>query len=259
MDNLRISLVQQNIAWEDKEMNLSYMHDMVYALRNETDIVVFPEMCTTGFSMNSHKLAETNEENTISQIKSWSKKYNLAISGSFIAKQGAEYYNRGFFITPYDEHYYDKRHLFRMGAEAESFSAGKEKVVFEYKGYNICLLICYDIRFPVWSRNIDMRYDLLIFVANWPASRINVWESLLTSRALENMSYVCGVNRVGVDGIGIKYNGYSKLINAKGEELINMRNNQSEVETSEISKLELDQFRNKFPVWMDADRFEVKI
>lgn len=259
MDNLRITLVQQDIIWENKEANLCYIHDTVCALQDKTDIVIFPEMCTTGFSMNSHELAEMNDERSISQIKDWAKKYNVAICGSHIAKLNNEYYNRGFFITPNDEHYYDKRHLFRMGAETENFSAGDKKAIFNYKGYNICLLICYDIRFPVWARNIDLQYDLLIFVANWPASRIQVWESLLTARALENMSYVCGVNRIGVDGLNIKYNGYSKCINARGEELLNMCDSEKRIETVEISKNELEKFRKKFPVWMDADRFEIKI
>lgn len=258
MDKLRISLVQQDIVWENKSANLSYIHETVYNLHGKTDIVVFPEMCTTGFSMNSHDLAETNEDKTISLIKEWSQKYKLAICGSYIAKQSEEYYNRAFFITPDSEHYYDKRHLFRMGAEAENFSCGNERTIFRYKDFNICLLICYDVRFPVWARNIDLQYDLLIFVANWPASRIKVWETLLTARALENLSYVCGVNRIGIDGIDIKYNGCSKLINARGQEVIDMSNSQEEIETTEISKEELTQFRNKFPVWKDADKFQIE-
>ncbi|WP_029904297.1 amidohydrolase [Prevotella sp. 10(H)] len=257
-DKLGISLVQYDIVWENKEANLLYIHNIVSDLSGKTDIVVLPEMCTTGFSMNSHNLAEPNDGNTITSLRQWTKQYEVAICGSFIAKDGNDYYNRGFFITPEKEYYYDKRHLFRMGAEPRSFAAGDKKLIFEYKGFNICLLICYDLRFPVWARNVDNEYDLLIYTANWPASRAKVWNTLLIARALENMCYVCGVNRIGKDGNGLAHEGGSKLINAKGEEIISAGLNTERVETVYISKSELQLFREKFPVWKDADRFELK-
>lgn len=257
-DKLRISLVQYDIAWENKDKNLSYIDNIISGLNGKTDIVVLPEMFSTGFSMNSHNLAEDINGKTISQIKDWAGKYNIAICGSFIAKDGPDYYNRGFFITPTKEYYYDKRHLFRMGSEPQSFSAGNKRLIVEYKGFNICLLICYDLRFPVWARNVNNEYDILIYAANWPTSRINVWNTLLPARAIENMSYVCGVNRIGTDGNSLTYNGTSKMINARGEEISFIGLNKEQVETVCISRSELEQFRTKFPVWKDADEFKLK-
>lgn len=256
--SLRISLAQYDIAWEDKKANLIYIEKVLEKLNGLTDLVVFPEMCTTGFTMNTHTFAETDDGETISCLKSLSKKYNVAICGSFIATDYANYFNRGFFITPYSEYYYDKKHLFRMGNEPKHFSAGKNRLVFELNGFNICLLICYDLRFPVWSRNIDNEYDLLIYVANWPEPRAKAWEALLTARAIENMSYVCGVNRIGKDGNNQNYDGRSKLIDPKGEEILNLPLNIEYIETACIYKSDLEILRNKFPVWKDADKFELK-
>lgn len=256
---LRVSLVQQNIVWENKKANLTYIHKVVSALKGKTDLVVFPEMCTTGFSMNSHALAESVEGETISLLKEWAASSELAICGSLIIKEDDEYFNRAFCVTPKDEYYYDKRHLFRMGREPQAFSSGKKRVVFELNGFNICLLVCYDLRFPVWARNRHNEYDLLVYVANWPASRAKVWDTLLTARALENMSYVCGVNRIGEDDNNLNHNGGSKMINARGEEILSLPLNQEQVETVYISKSELIEFRNKFPVWKDADEFDIRL
>lgn len=255
---LRISLVQYDIAWENKQKNLDYIHTVVSGLEGKTDVVILPEMYTTGFSMNSHNLAEPVSGNTITLLKQWAAQYDVAVCGSYIAEENTNFYNRGFFITPDKEFYYDKRHLFRMGAEPQSFSAGGKRLIFEHKGFNICLLICYDLRFPVWARNIDNEYDLLIYTANWPASRAKVWNALLTARALENMAYVCGVNRIGKDGNGLIHEGCSKVIDAKGNEILSLGTDLGQVGTVCISKLELEQFRAKFPVWKDADRFELK-
>lgn len=257
-DKLRLSLVQYDIVWEDKQKNLEYLHNILESLSDKTDIIVLPEMFTTGFSMNSQNLAEPNDGKTITQIKQWAKEYNIAICGSFIASDKNIFYNRGFFISSDNEYYYDKRHLFRMGSEPQYFSSGNNRLIFKHKGFNICLLICYDLRFPVWARNIDNEYDLLIYVANWPASRAKVWNALLTARAIENMSYVCGINRIGTDGNELIYNGGSKLINARGDEISNIELNREQVETIYISKTELEQFRAKFPVWKDADKFDIK-
>ena len=256
-DKLRLSLVQFDIAWEDKRGNLDRIESIVSGLAGQTDVIVLPEMFSTGFTMNSRNLAEPVDGKTIGQIKEWAVKSNVAICGSYIAIDEGSYYNRGFFISPDKEHYYDKRHLFRMGNEPGSFSAGKKRLIFKHKGFNICLLICYDLRFPVWARNVGNEYDLLIYTANWPASRIKVWETLLAARAIENMSYVCGVNRIGTDGNGLAHNGCSKLINPRGEEISSIGTNQEQVETIEISKAELETFRAKFPVWKDADEFKI--
>lgn len=253
---LKISLIQLDIEWENKSENLKRVHDYISSCTEKTDIFVLPEMFSTGFTMNSHNLAETNEGNTISCIKQWAKQYDTAICGSFIASDNGNFYNRGFFITTDKEYYYDKRHLFRMGSEPQYFSSGNKRLIFEHKGFSICLLICYDLRFPVWARNVGNEYDLLIYVANWPTSRVKAWNSLLTARAIENMSYVCGVNRFGKDGNGLEYTGDSKLINARGEEMTSIVKGE-DMETVNISKDELDKFRAKFPVWKDADSFEI--
>lgn len=257
-DKLGLSLVQYDIIWEDKDKNLDYLHSIVKDLSGKTDIVILPEMFTTGFSMNSHNLAESNDGNTITQIKNWAKEYNIAFCGSFIAKDKTTFYNRGFFISSENEYFYDKRHLFRMGSEPHFFSSGNSRLIFKHKSFNICLLICYDLRFPVWARNVNNEYDLLIYVANWPASRAKVWNTLLMARAIENMCFVCGVNRIGTDGNGLTYNGCSRLLNARGDEISNIEQNRDQVETVYISKTELEQFRNKFPVWKDADTFDIK-
>lgn len=253
---LRISLVQYDIVWENKEANLRYVEDVATSLAGKTDIVVLPEMFTTGFTMNSHKLSESNDGDTITLLKQWATEFDIAICGSFIAKEKGHFFNRGFFISSESEYFYDKRHLFRMGKEPEYFSPGDKRLIFEHKGFNICLLICYDLRFPVWARNINNEYDLIIYTANWPESRAKVWNTLLAARAIENISYVCGVNRIGKDGNDLVYKGDSKLIDAKGEVLTSIK--VDKVETVSISKDELDKFRNKFPVWKDADSFKLK-
>ncbi|WP_321332462.1 amidohydrolase [uncultured Bacteroides sp.] len=255
-DQLKISILQTDIVWENKEENLRMLRGKLEALRGETDIAMLPEMFSTGFSMQSHSLGEPVTGKTITTLQSWAIEYNIAITGSYIAEENSKYYNRAFFFTPEGaSYYYDKRHLFRMGDEYNSFSSGNKRLLIPYHGWNICLLICYDLRFPIWSRNVNNEYDLLIYVANWPASRRHVWDTLLRARALENMSYVCGVNRVGTDGNGLHYDGGSVLYSAKGERLITTPDN-TECTTSAIIDLpSLLQFRNKFPVWKDADSF----
>jgi len=255
--SLRVTLIQLDIAWENKHKNLNHVLEYIDSHAVNTDVFILPEMFSTGFTMNSHSMAETMDGETISAIKQWCSKYNVAICGSYIAFDNESYYNRGFFITPDREYYYDKRHLFRMGNEPDYFSAGDKKLIFEYKGFNICLLICYDLRFPVWARNVMNEYDLLIYVANWPSSRMKVWNTLLSARAIENMCYVCGVNRVGKDGNGIAYTGSSQMLYAKGNEMTSMAKGE-DLETITISKKELDTFRIKFPVWRDADKFDLK-
>lgn len=255
---MKISLFQTNIVWENTQANLNHLREKLDSLEESTDLVVLPEMFSTGFSMNSEQLAEPVTGNTIETLKSLASQYQIAIAGSFIAIENENYYNRGFFITPeQDTHFYDKRHLFRMGDEINHFSSGNEKLIVNYKGWNICLLICYDLRFPVWSRNVDNEYDLLIYSANWPSPRQHVWDMLLPARALENMSYVCGVNRVGTDGNELQYTGGSVMYSPKGELLAKVPDNKEGSITIEIDLDSLNKFRKKFPVWKDADRFSL--
>ena len=258
MHPLKISIVQTDIAWENKQENLRMLREKLHALRGTTEIVVLPEMFTTGFTMKSRELAEPVSGITVRILKELAADFQLALCGSFICSERSNYYNRAFFITPEgEEFYYDKRHLFRMGNEAEDFSAGNNKLIISYRGWNICLLVCYDLRFPVWSRNVNNEYDLLIYMASWPQARRLAWDTLLCARALENMCYVCGVNRIGVDGNKLIYNGGSVVFSAKGEVLASVPDGEEGIETVSLSLISLQQLRDKFPVWKDADAFRL--
>ena len=257
MDSIRISIIQTDIVWENKQENLRLIHEKLQGLRGATEIVVLPEMFSTGFSMQSEILAEPISGTTISTLKKWSSEYRIAICGSYIAIDNGRHYNRAFFLTPEgDEYYYDKRHLFRMGEESKHFSAGDKRPIISYRRWNICLLVCYDLRFPVWSRNVKNEYDLLIYVANWPVPRRLAWDVLLRARALENQSYVCGVNRIGTDGHQLNYNGGSIVYSAKGEELASIPDGQKGIATTTLHLSSLRNFREKFPVWKDAEDFQ---
>lgn len=254
-----------------------YYDRLLSGLAGRTDLVVLPEMCTTGFSVQANLLAETNDGETMTALRQMAKDGGFAITGSFIGKDtdcdlfakenksGKGFktlpsaFNRGFFIYPDKKTvFYDKRHLFRMGDEPEHYLAGSEKCLVSYLGWNIRLIICYDLRFPVWCRNVNNEYDLLLVVANWPDVRKLVWTSLLTARAIENMAYVCGVNRIGTDGLKIHYAGDSLLINAYGSSLSSIETNMEQIQTLEIDHESLNRLRKKFPVWKDADHFEIK-
>jgi len=260
MNELRISLVQAGIFWEDKERNIEHYGNLLKRLSGESDLAVLPEMFSTGFSMQASHLAETNEGATIRAIRLWAKEYDFAITGSFLAKEddSGRIYNRGFFIEPNgNEWFYDKRHLFRMGLEQNHFTAGDRQVIVPYKGWNFRLIICYDLRFPVWIRNRKNEYDVLICPANWPAVRAQVWQTLLPARALENQCYVCGVNRIGKDGQDTEHQGDSVLIDFKGNRILETIPNEEAVVTGILRKDQLNHFRERFPAWMDADEFEI--
>ena len=254
---LTISLAQYDIVWEDKQRNLSFLKDTLSQLSGRTDILVLPEMSFTGFTLNTD-VAEPFEGDLFGQIKKLSEESGIAICGSALVEDNSKYYNRGFFIAPDEAHFYDKRHLFRMGQEGRSLTAGQKKVIFNYKGFNVCLQVCYDLRFPVWSRNVDNQYDILIYVANWPEPRKKVWDILLKARAIENSCYVCGVNRIGCDKNNLRHSGLSMLVNAKGEPVITLPEKEAIVESVTIDKASLDDMRDKFPTWKDADKFEIK-
>jgi predicted amidohydrolase len=257
MNDIRISILQTNIVWEDKETNLRYLRTRLEQLSGETEIVVLPEMFSTGFSMRCNELAEPFDGITVSTLQEFAHTFNIAIVGSYICKEDNTFRNRAFFITPEgDKYHYDKRHLFRMGDEAGHYSAGTRHTIVKYKGWNISLMVCYDLRFPIWSRNDNNAYDLLIYVANWPGQRQHVWDTLLCARAIENMAYVCGVNRIGIDGMGLHYDGGSALISPKGERIVEADDNDTPV-TAAIRLDELQRFRDKFPAWKDADTFAI--
>lgn len=257
-EDLRISMIQSHIIWEDKEENLSYFGELLRRVSGRTDLAVLPETFSTGFSMNVEALADPMDGTTVATIKGWAERYKMAVAGSFIAREEGKYYNRAFFVTPDGEaSYYDKRHLFRMAGEDRHFSAGDKPLVVRYKDWNICLQVCYDLRFPVWSRNVNNAYDLLIYVANWPEARKKAWKALLQARAIENMAYVCGVNRVGVDGKGFAFRGDSMIYDARGKKLADAGKRDETTRTCALSKTDLEAFRTKFPAWKDADAFQL--
>ena len=259
-ENLRISMIQSHIIWEDRDENLGYYGELIRRVSGKTDVAILPETFTTGYSTNVETQADTMDGPTVAAIKGWAKKYKLAVAGSFIAKEDDKYFNRAFFITPEgEEHYYDKRHLFRMGEENLHFTTGDNRLIVNYKGWNICLLVCYDLRYPVWSRNVNNEYDLLIYVANWPEVRKRVWKTLLQARAIENMAYVCGVNRVGIDGKDFKYRGDSMVYDAKGKKLADAGKREETTRTCTLNKKGLNEYRDKFPAWKDADGFSINI
>jgi predicted amidohydrolase len=256
MSLLNVSILQYAIAWENKAANFATVERLLRSSDKDHDLVILPEMFSTGFSMQSNLLAEENSGETMIRIKHLAKEYDTAICGSFIAEEKGHYFNRGFFITPDSEQYYDKRHLFRMGHETKHFSAGSHRLIVPFRGFNICLLVCYDLRFPVWARNVGNEYDLLVYVANWPQPRAKVWDALLIARAIENQSYVCGVNRIGIDGMNLHYAGGSSVIDFKGDAIVHLHN-EEKITTVQLSMETLDGFRKKFPAWEDADRFEI--
>jgi len=255
---MRITLVQDIIHWADKTANLAKTEMQLEGLCDTTDLVVLPEMFSTGFCTDRLDLAETTEGETICKIKDWAQKFNFAIAGSYIATENNRYYNRGFFAFPNGEIVFvDKRHLFSVGGEDKFFSPGENKPIIKYCGFNIRLLVCYDIRFPVWARNVDNKYDLLIYVANFPASRIKNWDVLLKARAIENQAYVCGVNCIGTDGTGTFYNGHSALLDFKAAGLLLFPDDTSGILTYNLEIAALIQFREKSAFWKDADEFEI--
>ena len=259
-ENLRVSMVQSHIIWEDRNENLGYYGELLRRISGKTDLAVLPETFSTGFTMNVEPLADEVDGITVNTIKKWAADYKMAVAGSFIAKDNGKYYNRAFFITPEgDSLFYDKRHLFQMGHEGQYFTAGDKRLVVSYRGWNICLLVCYDLRFPVWSRNVNNEYDLLIYCANWPEARKKVWKILLQARAIENMSYVCGVNPVGIDGKGFTYRGDSLIISPKGKKLADAGKRKEVTRTVSLSMDEVSELRSKFPAWKDADDFTINL
>lgn len=255
---MKITLIQDTIHWANKTANLQKTEKQLAELAGKTNLVVLPEMFTTGFCTNQLELAETMEGETVLTLQKWAQTYNLAITGSFIANENDKVFNRGFFVFPDGKiETADKRHLFSIGGEDLHFSAGSKKLIINYCGFNIRLLVCYDVRFPVWARNVNNEYDLLIYVANFPKSRIYNWDILLQARAIENQAYVCGVNCVGTDGLGIDYNGHSTLLDFKATPLLSFPENESLIQTYELNPEPLLKFREKSAFWKDADKFEI--
>jgi predicted amidohydrolase len=253
MRDLKITLIQTELVWEDIESNLAGFDAKIDAIKDDTHLIVLPEMFTTGFSMNAADLAQDMNGSSIAWVQEKSRQKNVDIVGSVIVKADNKFFNRLLWAKPDGKIFtYDKRHLFRMAGEEKVYSAGHENITVDLLGWKIRPFICYDLRFPVWTRNIANQYDAAIFIANWPERRSWHWKLLLQARAIENQCYVIGVNRVGTDGNDHPYSGDSSIFDPWGNILFQKRN-QACTHTAELSYDELQKSRESFPVWMDAD------
>jgi len=254
---MKITLIQSDLFWEDKNKNLEKIGKIISQSPSDSDLVILPEMFNTGFSMKAREMSERDGPVTLEWMIDIAGKFNFGVCGSYIVEENNHFYNRWIFASPEKEIWtYDKRHLFILSGEAKHFTRGTKRMVFSFRGLRICPNICYDLRFPVWSR-IRNDYDLLINSANWPESRRDVWITLLKARALENQCFVAGVNRIGIDGTGIKYCGDSMIIGPRGEIVASGKQNTECIISGDISLDNLADFRNKFPVLNDADDFTI--
>jgi len=256
-DELKITIVQTNIHWEDKNENMEMFSHIIRDMAQHTDLVILPEMFSTGFSMRPSLIAEAINGPTVSWMGKIARQFNAVVTGSIIIKENKDFFNRLIWMPPEGNYEYnDKRHLFRMGEENLKYSAGNRKLITNWKGWRFRPLVCYDLRFPVWSRNRN-DYDMLIYVANWPEARRKVWKNLLVARAMENQAYVVGVNRVGIDGRDISYAGDSMIVDPRGNIVSEISTYDESVKTISLSLNELIAFREKFPVHLDADDFRI--
>ncbi len=254
MQNLIITWIQTELFWEDIPTNLKMLDEKIEAISNPTDLILLPEMFSTGFSMNPLDLAETMQGSAVTWMQEKSKARGVPIAGSLMIKEYGHYFNRLVWVTPEGQiSTYDKKHLFRMAGEEKVYTAGKRRLTLELNGWRIRPFICYDLRFPVWMRNTEPSYDLTIVVANWPAAREIHWQMLLRARAIENQAYVVGVNRVGVDGNQIDYNGYSCVVDFQGN--VHYQTVGHEItQSASLSFSALKNYRETFPAWMDRDK-----
>lgn len=259
MDSLTLTLVQSNLRWQQADANRELLEELLEGTIEKTNLILLPEMFTSAFSMESGAIAESWPGETADWMKTIAAQYNAAVCGSIAVTECEQRFNRLVFVTPEGEIiYYDKRHLFRMLGENKRYASGNDRQVVEWKNWRIYPLVCYDLRFPVWCRNIpDLDYDLLLFVANWPAPRNHHWQALLRARAIENLACVAGVNRIGRDGNNIDYVGHSMVINAAGDILLDA-GEEAGCYTVAINKSDLEEYRKAFPAFLDADEFELK-
>lgn len=256
MEDIKVTLVQTTLIWEAPSENRGRLLNLLEPLSGTTDLIVLPEMFTTGFSMNAKSLAEPMSGPTLQWLQKAAARTNAVITGSFIAVDNNQYYNRLIWMRPDGTYeHYDKRHLFSLAKEHNYYSAGQQQLLVELKGWKVLPLICYDLRFPVWSRN-TMGYDLLIYVANWPERRSFAWKSLLTARAIENQTYTIGVNRVGIDENDIAYSGDSLLADYAGQTLFTAAHHEH-IFTATLSANKQQEFREKFRFLDDRDAFRI--
>ena len=254
---MKVALIQSSLFWENPTANRNHFEVKINAITEKVDLIVLPEMFSTGFTMKPSVVAETMQGETVLWMQSLAKAKNSAITGSLIIKENNNFYNRLAFVFPSGEiQFYDKRHLFTLVGEDKVYTSGTEKLIVEYLGWRICPLVCYDLRFPVFARNIE-DYDVLLYVANWPKPRINAWDILLKARSVENMCYTIGVNRIGFDASQLEYNGHSQTLDFLGNYMLEPQDTEG-VFMTELNKEKLLETRKKFGFLNDRDSFELK-
>ena len=265
MSDLTVAILQSNLHWENIDANLAMFEEQIWSITEPVDVIVLPEMFNTGFSMMPEKLAEVSGLKTHKWLLQMANQRNALVGGSYIVKEGTDYFNRFFVAFPDGKfHTYDKRHLFSLAKEEMFFKAGTERLIVDYKGWRICPLVCYDLRFPAWAKNRFNKdsksydYDLLSYVASWPKPRVSAWDTLLKARAIENQSYTLGCNRIGEDGNGYAYVGHSGIYDYLGEQ-IDFKDNEEGIIIQKLSKSTQDEFRTKFPFVADSDEYEIQI
>lgn len=254
---MKIALIQSSLVWENPKANRNYFEEKINAITEKIDLIALPEMFTTGFTMNPEAVAETMEGKTVLWLQSLAKAKKVAITGSLVIKENNNFYNRLVFVFPSGEiQFYDKRHLFSLAGEEKVYTAGDQKLIVDYLGWKICPLICYDLRFPVFARNAE-DYDVLIYVANWPKTRVQAWDILLKARSVENMCYTVGVNRIGFDNNHFEHVGHSQAIDFLGNYVLEPKEIEG-VFIVELNKEKLLETRKKLGFLNDRDSFELK-
>ncbi|MFV5690573.1 amidohydrolase [Flavobacterium sp. LT1R49] len=254
---MKTSLIQSSLYWENPKQNRDYFEEKINTINDDIDLIVLPEMFTSGFTMSPENVAETMQGETVTWLKALAKAKNTAITGSLVIKENSNFYNRMVFVFPSGEiQFYDKKHLFTLAGEDKVYTSGTQKIIVDYLGWKICLQVCYDLRFPVFTRNFE-DYDLLIYVASWPKIRINAWDALLKARAIENMCYTIGVNRIGEDNNGYQYTGHSQVVDFLGNCIVEPVESES-IFYAELSKEKMLQTRQKLGFLNDRDVFEIK-
>lgn len=258
MENeLKVALIQADLIWENPKANREQFTEKIKQISGGINLIILPEMFTSGFTMNAETVAETMQGKTVSWMLDIAEEKNAAVVGSLVIKENKKYYNRLLFVEPSGQiTVYNKRHAFTLVGEEKIYNEGAEKVIMDYKGWKICPLICYDLRFPVWARNTE-DYDVLIYVANWPKPRISAWDTLLQARAIENMSYCVGVNRVGVDGVNSEYTGHSAVYDVLGNKISAFAENEQGFKIVTLEKRHVEAYRNKFKFLNDRDSFSI--
>lgn len=265
MEKLIITTIQTDLHWEDKLANLNMLESKIGGIKEKTHLIVLPEMFSTGFSMQPERFAETMEGESVQWMRRISKSKGAILAGSLIIEENGSYFNRLVWMQPNGQYgFYDKRHCFTLAGENQHYAAGSKRFIASVGGWRILVQICYDLRFPVWARQQvhaeegepSPEYDLLLNVANWPEKRSHAWKTLLQARAIENQSYVIGVNRVGADGFGLEYSGDTTVADPLGE-LLYRQTDVEEVHTITLEKEKLNQVREKLPFWRDADEFQI--